>query len=105
MVLAGFRTDSDRDSVTAVLTKPNTIPQPNGLPPVVIKVPQSIHEIDSAHTVGFGAELAEDHPVSAGWSAAVIKQQQQQQQQEEGASGATSGSSCRSSNQPAATQA
>lgn len=62
---AGFRTDGDRDAVT-VLSRPNTItiPQPNGRPSVVIKVPESIQEVDNGHTVGFGADLAEDHPVS-----------------------------------------
>jgi hypothetical protein len=29
-----------------------------------IKVPKTIQEVDNGHTVGFGADLADDHPVS-----------------------------------------
>lgn len=29
----------------------------------VIKVPKTIYDVDSGRTVGFGADLADDHPV------------------------------------------
>lgn len=68
---SGFRTDGDRDAVT-VLTRPNTITirGPGGVD-TIIPVPQCIQEVDQGHTVGFGADLAEDHPVRAAVAAAA----------------------------------
>jgi hypothetical protein len=31
-------------------------------PPELIRVPKSIHEVDNGKILGFGADLAEDHP-------------------------------------------
>lgn len=79
---AGFRSNTDGDSRTAVLTKAptlaptptrtltsSTVAAPKTAKVVVapgIRVPRTIEEVDNGHTVGFGADLADDHPVSAG---------------------------------------
>ena len=35
------------------------------VPQDVVKVPQSIHDVDNGAILGFGADLDADHPVSA----------------------------------------
>jgi hypothetical protein len=37
---------------------------PSGQGPAVVAIPRSIHDVDNGKILGFGAELAEDHPVS-----------------------------------------
>ena len=56
---AGYRTDGN----AAAAPMPTAVPQADT---EVIRVPNSIHDVDNGKILGFGADLAEDHPVSFG---------------------------------------
>lgn len=63
-LLAGYRSDSDGLTVTTSLPQAAAAQPADGT--AVIRVPRSIHDVDNGKILGFGADLAEDHPVGAG---------------------------------------
>jgi hypothetical protein len=63
-LLAGYRSDLDSPTVTTPLSQAAATQPADGT--TVIRVPRSIHDVDNGKILGFGADLAEDHPVGAG---------------------------------------
>jgi hypothetical protein len=56
----GARLSSSSVSTTAAPPSPSSAAAPAA--PPLVRVPASIHEVDNGKILGFGADLAEDHP-------------------------------------------
>lgn len=64
----GFKSDGRSDSAAA---QTQVMQQAGADKAGTIVIPKSIHDVDNGKILGFGADLAEDHPVSDKGLAAV----------------------------------
>lgn len=59
----GYRSEGDGQTVTAPSTQQAN--KADAAAASIVAVPRSIHDVDNGKILGFGADLAEDHPVGA----------------------------------------